>query len=76
MTWIPLAIVGMPNSGGLAILAGVMEFLPSIGPGISGTIGVAIALIQGSTWMPVGNFTFAIIVLPSTPSSPRSKPPI
>ena len=63
MTWVPLTIVGMPNSGGLAILAGVMEFLPTIGPGISGTIGVAIALIQGSTWMPVGNFTFALIVL-------------
>jgi predicted PurR-regulated permease PerM/phosphoglycolate phosphatase-like HAD superfamily hydrolase len=63
VTWIPLTIVGMPNSGGLAILAGLMEFLPTIGPGISGTIGVAIALIQGSTWMPAGNLTFAIIVL-------------
>lgn len=63
MTWVALGIVGMPNAGGLAILAGVMEFLPGIGPGISGTIGVAIGLIQGSTWMPVGNFTFAIIVL-------------
>ena len=62
MTWVPLAIVGMPNSGGLAILAGLMEFLPTVGPGISGTIGVAIALIQGSTWMGVGNLTFAIIV--------------
>ncbi len=63
MTWVALGIVGMPNAGGLAILAGIMEFLPSIGPGISGAIGVTISLIQGSTWMPVGNFTFAIIVL-------------
>ena len=63
ITWIALAIVGVPNSGGLAILAGLMEFLPSVGPGISGIIGTSIALIQGSTWMPVGNLTFAIIVL-------------
>lgn len=63
VTWVPLTIVGMPNSGGLALLAGVMEFLPTIGPGISGTIGVAIALIQGSTWMPVSSITFALVVL-------------
>ncbi|GIV78539.1 MAG: hypothetical protein KatS3mg050_2933 [Litorilinea sp.] len=63
MTWIALAIVGMPNAGGLALLAGVMEFLPTIGPGISGTIGTAVALFSGSTWMPVGNITFALVVM-------------
>lgn len=63
LTWIPLAIVGAPNAGGLAVLSGVMEFLPNVGQGISGTIGVVVALFQGSTWLPVGNITFAIIVL-------------
>lgn len=63
ITWIPLLIIGMPNAGGLAVLAAVMEFLPSIGPGISGAIGTIFALLQGSSWMPVNNLTFAIIVL-------------
>lgn len=63
ITWIPLLIIGMPNAGGLALLAAVMEFLPSIGPGISGAIGTAFALFQGSSWMPVSNLTFALIVL-------------
>ncbi|HXF60518.1 MAG TPA: AI-2E family transporter [Caldilineaceae bacterium] len=63
ITWAPLVIVGMPNAGGLALLAGVMEFLPSIGPGISGTVGTVYALFQGSTWLPVSNLTFALIVL-------------
>ncbi len=63
ITWIPLLIIGTPNAGGLAVLAAVMEFLPSIGPGISGVIGTAFALLQGSSWMPVNNLTFAIIVL-------------
>lgn len=63
ITWIPLAIVGMANAGGLALLAGVMEFLPAVGPGISGTIGVLVALFQGSTWMNVSNVVFALIVL-------------
>lgn len=63
VTWICLVIVGMNNAGGLALLAGVMEFLPSIGPGISGAIGVLVALFQGSTWMNVSNVIFALIVL-------------
>ena len=62
LTWVPLVIVGMPNAGGLALLAGVMEFLPSIGPGISGAVGTTIALFQGSAWLPVHQLTFAIIV--------------
>lgn len=63
ITWIPLAIVGMNNAGGLALLAGVMEFLPNVGQGISGTIGTTVALFLGSTWLPVGKVTFALIVL-------------
>jgi predicted PurR-regulated permease PerM/phosphoglycolate phosphatase-like HAD superfamily hydrolase len=63
LTWIPLAIVGMSNAGGLALLSGVMEFLPNVGQGISGTIGVLVALFLGSTWLPVGNITFTLIVL-------------
>jgi len=63
ITWIPLTLMGMANAGGLALLAGLMEFLPGFGPGLSGLIGTAIALFQGSTWMPVNNVTFAVIVL-------------
>ena len=65
MTWIALSIVGMPNAGGLALLAGFMEFLPTVGPGISGTIGTAVALFQGSTWMfpNSSNLPFALVVL-------------
>ncbi len=63
MTWIPFVILGVPNAGGLALLAGFMEFLPTVGPGISGAIGTAVVLFSGSTWMPINNFAFAIIIL-------------
>ncbi|RME58020.1 MAG: AI-2E family transporter, partial [Caldilineae bacterium] len=63
MTWIVMAIVGLPNAAGFALLAGVMEFLPTVGPGISGTIGTIFALVSGSTWMPIGNIPFALIVM-------------
>ncbi len=62
LTWVILLMLGMPNAGGLALLAGLMEFLPSIGPAISGTVGTVLAYFQGSNWMPVGNLFFAVIV--------------
>jgi predicted PurR-regulated permease PerM/phosphoglycolate phosphatase-like HAD superfamily hydrolase len=63
ITWVVMSIVGLPNAAGLALLAGVMEFLPTVGPGISGAVGTLVALFQGSTWLPVNNFVFALIVL-------------
>lgn len=62
ITGVLLFIVGMPNALGLAIFAGVMELLPSIGPAISGFVGFVVAIFQGSNWLPVGNVFFAIIV--------------
>lgn len=63
MTWVAIGIVGLPNAAGFALLAGVMEFLPTVGPGISGAIGTLFALFQGSTWLPVNNVIFALIVM-------------
>ncbi len=64
ITWIVLSMLGMPNAGGLALLSAFMEFLPTIGPGISMLIGTAVALFVGSEWPIWGNnFTFAIVVL-------------
>lgn len=63
LTWLALFIVGMPNAGGLALLAGVMEFLPTVGPGFSGTIGVAVAFFSESTWLGLKGFSFALVVL-------------
>ena len=63
ITWIIMSIVGLPNAAGLALLAAVMEFLPTVGPGISGAIGTLVALLQGSTWMPIGNVPFALLVM-------------
>lgn len=62
ITWLVLVILGMHNAGGLALLAGVMELLPTVGPAISGTIATLVALFQGPTWLPVSNLTFALIV--------------
>lgn len=57
-----MAIVGLPNARALAIIAGVMEFLPIVGPIISGVIGVSVALLSGSHWLPIANWWFAGLV--------------
>ena len=62
MIWIAMGIVGLPNAAGFALLAALMIFLPTIGPGISSAIGTLYALFQGSSWLPVNNLVFALIV--------------
>lgn len=64
LAWIAFWILGMPNAGGLAILAGFMEFLPTVGPGIGIGIATTIAFFRGSEWpLFTNNLTFALIVL-------------
>jgi len=64
LTWLALTILGMPDAGGLALLSAFMEFLPTIGPGISMAVGTVLALARGSDWpLFSNNFTFALIVL-------------
>ena len=62
VTWVVLFILGMPGAGGLALLSGIMELLPTVGPAISGTVGTMVALFLGPTWLPVSHLTFALII--------------
>ncbi|CAN5642937.1 hypothetical protein BH10CHL1_BH10CHL1_16660 [soil metagenome] len=63
LVWVATMLLGVPNAAGLALLAATMEFMPHIGTGVSTTIGTAVALFQGSTWLPISNISFALIVL-------------
>ncbi len=57
------AAVGLPNAVALGLLAGLMEFVPSIGPVIAAVPAVLIAFFEGSSWLPLSNFWFAVLVL-------------
>lgn len=63
ITWVALTIAGMPNAGALAILAGFMEFLPTVGPGFSATVGVVLSFFSASTWLPLEGFSFFLLIL-------------
>ncbi len=54
--------IGLPNAPALGLLAGVLEFIPNIGPTVAAIPAVLIALFQGSYWLPLSNFWFAVLV--------------
>jgi len=56
------AVLGLPHPILIGLLGGMLEFLPSVGHFIWGVTVTAIALIEGSTHLPLTNVTFALIV--------------
>lgn len=56
-------ILGMPFALSMGILAGLLEFLPSIGHGIWLLTASLLALTFGSTWLPLANWAFTLIIV-------------
>ncbi len=56
-------IIGLPFALLMGVFAGLMEFLPSIGHGIYLVVASLLALILGSTWIPIPNWVFLILVV-------------
>jgi len=56
------AALGLRGAVLLGILAGILEVLPTIGPVTAAIPAVIIALVYGSTVLPVSNFFFAVLV--------------
>lgn len=66
MTYVALSLAGMPGALLLALLAGLLEVIPNIGPIVAMIPAVFVALIQGSPVlgpMGVSNFGFALITV-------------
>jgi len=56
-------ILGIQHVLLLAIFAGFMEFIPSIGPTLGALLATIIAFLGGSSWLPLENWMVAILVL-------------
>jgi predicted PurR-regulated permease PerM len=63
VTWLGATILGLPQALLLGVIAGVMELIPSIGPTLAAVPAVLLALFVGSTYLPVSNLVFALIVI-------------
>jgi len=57
------AALGVPGALVLGIVAGLLEVLPNVGPILAAVPAVLIALLQGSSVLPVSNGVFALIVI-------------
>ena len=60
---ITMAIVGVPNALVLGLLAGLLEVVPNVGPVLAAIPAVLLALLQGSSWIPLPNLWFALLVI-------------
>jgi predicted PurR-regulated permease PerM len=54
------SLLGLPFALAMGILAGILEFLPSIGHAIWLFIASLLAFFLGSTWIPIQNWVFII----------------
>ncbi|MGD8814617.1 MAG: AI-2E family transporter [Anaerolineales bacterium] len=56
-------IIGLPFAFAMAVLAGLLEFLPSVGHAIWLTLASLLMLFLGSTWIPLPNFVAMLILI-------------
>lgn len=56
-------IMGIPGALVLGVLAGLFTLVPDVGPFIAAALAVGVALLEGSTWIPLSNFWVAAIVV-------------
>jgi predicted PurR-regulated permease PerM len=54
--------MGLPGALILGLLAGVLTVIPEVGPTIAAILAVLVALFQGSDFLPVSNFWFAVLI--------------
>ncbi|MGZ5505814.1 MAG: AI-2E family transporter [Limisphaerales bacterium] len=46
LTWIGLMIIGVPLAGALGLIAGILDFIPVVGPWIAGILAALLAIVQ------------------------------
>ena len=56
-------LIGIPFALLMGIIAGLLEFMPSLGHAIWLILASSMALFLGSTWMPIPNWAFLLVVL-------------
>jgi HAD superfamily hydrolase (TIGR01549 family) len=62
IVWLVMTVLGVRSAPALGLMSGLLEFVPGVGPTIAALPGVIIALILGSTWLPLPNLWFAVVV--------------
>jgi predicted PurR-regulated permease PerM len=56
-------IMGIPGALVLGMIAGLFTLVPDVGPFLAAMLAVGVALLEGSTWIPLSNFWVAVITM-------------
>lgn len=55
------AILGIPGALVLGAVAGLFTLIPDVGPFLAAMLAIGVALLEGSSWIPLSNFYVALI---------------
>jgi len=55
--------IGVPGALLLGVITGVLTIIPDLGPAIAAGLTVLVALFEGSTYLQISNFWFALLVI-------------
>jgi predicted PurR-regulated permease PerM len=56
IAWI---IIGIPGALVLGVVAGLFTLIPDVGPFLAAALAIGVALLEGSSWIPLSNFWVA-----------------
>jgi predicted PurR-regulated permease PerM len=63
ITGLASAAIGLPGAFALGVLAGLLDILLTVGPLIVMVTAAIVAFVAGSTFLPISNFWFMILVI-------------
>lgn len=63
VVWMGLLILGVQNALALGLLAGLLEFIPNLGPVISALVAVVVAFFQPENYLGLPGWQYALAVL-------------
>lgn len=63
VTWLGDTALGVPYALLMGLLAGLLELIPNVGPTLAAIPAVLLALFFGSTYLPIENVPFALLVV-------------
>jgi predicted PurR-regulated permease PerM len=55
--------IGLPGALILGIITGVLTIIPDLGPAIAAALAAVVALFEGSSYLNISNFWFAVLVI-------------
>ena len=55
--------IGLPGALILGLITGILTIIPDLGPAIAAVLAVVVALFEGSTYLNISNFWFAMLVI-------------